>query len=540
MDSYIKSQIENTISSFQQLPYLFVGTGLSIRYANAPGWNELLYDIWEIIYPDKTVRDFEKLKQKIEMDINLKFVDLKPEEQKYYANPILASNIEKDFCSLYYSSDNFDSKVFTDKENDDIISHRHNPFKYYVAKKLKEIVLDPSLPDYDELQYLVQNQNKFAGVITTNYDSILENIFKDFTVLVGQDSLLLANTLNIFEIFKIHGCSTNPNSIILNEMDYENFDRKLKYLSAKLLTIFVEHPIIFIGYGLGDVNIRKLFQEIAECLTAKQLEKIKDNFIFILPAFGAKESFGKREIVFGKHSIIIDEFVLNDYSFVYQSLSKIQSSMPIKLARKLQNMVCNYVYSAEAQNNILFGDIDSPDIDDNKAAVYFGKIDTVTQMGFSYFSIDEILEDVLFNNKPYLINPQLIEKTFKNIRSSAGSTLLPIYKYINKLNYPLSSIPSNYNIIDGYDDADIRPTSTDIKNYIKKGTTFHSIYDIEARYPDHIPKQAANIKQFAQNISTDELEVYLKKYFYTDMYRKYKSLFRKLIALYDYKRYAPK
>ena len=28
-----------------------------------------------------------------------------------------------------------------------------------------------------------------------------------------------------------------------------NFDKKLKYLSAKLLTIFVEHPIIFIGYG---------------------------------------------------------------------------------------------------------------------------------------------------------------------------------------------------------------------------------------------------------------------------------------------------
>lgn len=66
-------------------------------------------------------------------------------------------------------------------------------------------------------------------------------------------------------------------------MDYENFDRKLKYLSAKLLTIFVEHPIIFIGYGLGDVNIRKLFKEIAECLTAEQLNKIKDNFIFILP-----------------------------------------------------------------------------------------------------------------------------------------------------------------------------------------------------------------------------------------------------------------
>lgn len=474
------------------------------------------------------------------MNINLEFRDLELEEQKHYVNPILASNIEKDFCSLYYSSNDFDTTIFTETENDDIISHRLNPFKYYVAKILKELTLDPSLPNYNEIQYLVQNQNKIAGVITTNYDSILENIFKDFTVLVGQDSLLLANTLNIFEIFKIHGCTKSPNSIVLNEKDYEHFNKKLKYLSAKLLTIFIEHPIIFVGYGLGDVNIRKLFQEIAECLTTEQLERIKDNFIFILPAFGAKESYGKREIVFDKHSIIINEFVLNDYSIVYQALSRIQSSLPIKIARKLQDMVCSYVYSAEVQNNILFGDINSPDLDDNKAAVYFGKVDTVTQMGFNYFSIDEILEDVLFNNKPYLTNPQLLEKTFKNIRSSAGSTLLPIYKYIDKLSYPLDSIPSNYNIIDGYDDVDIRPTSTDFKNYIKKGITFHSIHDIESCYPDHIPKQAANIKQFARNISTDELELYLKKYFYTDMYTKYKSLFRKLIALYDYKKYAPK
>ena len=77
----------------------------------------------------------------------------------------------------------------------------------------------------------------------------------------------------------------------------------------------------------------------------------------------------------------------------------------------------------------MFGDINSPDLDDEKAAIYFGKADTVTQIGFSYFGIDEILEDVLFDNKPYLVNSQLIDKTFKNIRSSAGSTLLPVYKY---------------------------------------------------------------------------------------------------------------
>lgn len=538
MNEYIKRELEQRISSFQQLPYLFVGTGLSMRYSHAPSWNTLLFDIWKMINPAKKERDFDKLKQKIEMDISSQKPGLNSEEQKYYVNPILATVIEKEFNERYYSEEGFDATVFCEEENDNIITSHYNPFKYLVAKQTSQMKIDAALPAYQELPFLIQNQNKFAGIITTNYDELLENIFKDFSVLVGQDNLLMANSLNIFEIFKIHGCCSKPDSIILTEKDYIDFQKKLKYLSAKLLTIFVEHPIIFIGYGLGDVNIRNLFSEIAECLTSEQLDKMKDNFIFISPAFGKEETYNKNTLAWGNHTIIINEFVLEDYGFVYQTLSQIKSSMPIKLARKLQNMVCNFVYSTEAQNNILFGDINSPDIDDEKAAIYFGKADTVTQIGFSYFNIDEILEDVLYNNKPYLINTQLIDKTFKNIRSSAGSTLLPVYKYIKALGYSIEDIPANYNIIDGYDDLDIQPTTSDMKNYIRKGTKFNSIRDIERTYPNHIPKQVANIKKFAKDISTEELGDYLKKYYNTELYQRYKSLFRKLIALYDFKKYS--
>ena len=538
MNEYIMNELENRIASFQQLPYLFVGTGFSMRYSHAPSWNALLFDIWKIVNPEKKERDFKKLKQKIEMNMAIQRPGLSAEEQKYYVNPVLASVIEKDFNERYYSEDGFDMAVFSDEENDEIIEKHHNPFKYLVAKQTSQMKIDDSLQVYKEIPYLIRNQNKFAGIITTNYDEVLEDVFKEFSVLIGQDSLLVANSLNIFEIYKIHGCCSKPDSIVLTEEDYVNFDNKLKYLSAKLLTIFVEHPIIFIGYGLGDVNIRNIFSEIAECLTADQLEKIKDNFIFISPAFGKEETYNRNTLTWGSHSIVINEFVLENYEIVYQALSQIRSSMPIKLARKLQDMVCKFVYSAEAQNNILFGDINSPDIDDEKAAVYFGRADTVTQIGFSYFEIDEILEDVLFDNKPYLINPQLIDKTFKNIRSRSGSTLLPIYKYIRALDYPLSKIPSNYNIIDGYEDYDIRPTSSDIRNHIKRGVTFDSISEIEAAYPNHIPKQVANIKKFAKDISTEELGEYLKKYYYTDAYQRHISLFRKLIALYDYKKYS--
>lgn len=104
--------MEQRISSFQQLPYLFVGTGFSMRYSHAPSWNTLLFDIWTVINPTKKERDFNKLKQKIEMDIASTKPDLNAEEQKYYVNPILASVIEKEFNDRYYSDDGFDIKRF--------------------------------------------------------------------------------------------------------------------------------------------------------------------------------------------------------------------------------------------------------------------------------------------------------------------------------------------------------------------------------------------------------------------------------------------
>ena len=452
MDEYVKRELERKISSFSQLPYLFAGTGISMRYSNAPSWDTLLKNIWKMAGIGDNDREYEKMKQKIENEISYDKTQINEDDRKYYVNPLLATEIEKTFNEKYYSEAGYDEKIFDTQENNEIIDNHYNPFKYLIAKQTKELELDINRPEYDEVQYLIQNQNKIAGVITTNYDGILETIFKDFTVMVGQDNLLASNMFSIFEIFKIHGDCKNPESIILTQNDYKKFDEKLKYLSAKLMTIFIEHPIIFVGYGMGDVNIRNILMEIAECLNDEQLRMVKDNFLFISPAFGKDESYKTNTISWGRNSILIHEFVIDDYGELYKSLAMIQNSMPVKIARKLQNMVCNYVYSAEAQNNVIFGDINSPDIDDDKVAIYFGKQDVVTHIGFSQFDIDDILEDVLYDNKPYLVNIKLINDTFKNIRSRSGDTILPVYKYLNKLNLTVIDIPDNYNIIKGYSD----------------------------------------------------------------------------------------
>ena len=94
MKDYIVKEVEQRISSFQQLPYLFVGMGFSMRYSHAPSWNTLLFDIWTVINPTKKERDFNKLKQKIEMDIASTKPDLNAEEQKLKdnASPLFIPN----------------------------------------------------------------------------------------------------------------------------------------------------------------------------------------------------------------------------------------------------------------------------------------------------------------------------------------------------------------------------------------------------------------------------------------------------------------
>ena len=61
----------------------------------------------------------------------------------------------------------------------------------------------------------------------------------------------------IGEIYKIHGCIHQPETMILTDDDYNDFSKRNTYLAAKLITIFLEHPIIFLGYSISDPNIQK-------------------------------------------------------------------------------------------------------------------------------------------------------------------------------------------------------------------------------------------------------------------------------------------
>ena len=103
------------------------------------------------------------------------------------------------------------------------------------------------------------------AVITTNYDRFLELVFPEYQPVIGQSIIREAPVL-FGEIFKIHGCVSDYNSLVFTQQDYNEFIKKKKYLSAKLLTYFSEHPLLFVGYSATDPNIRAILSDIDEAI----------------------------------------------------------------------------------------------------------------------------------------------------------------------------------------------------------------------------------------------------------------------------------
>jgi SIR2-like domain len=240
----VASDVGKTIEELGCQPILFVGSGLSKRYFSGPSWDELLAHLAETC-------------------------PLIDKEYAYYKQTLRSPlAVGAEFARRYQEwawstgRNRFPESMY----QDDV------PVEGYIKFKVAEYLssLTPSSLAgienaciKDEISVL-QNIKPHA-IITTNYDQFPETIFPDYAPIVGQQ-VIRGSFVSVGEILKIHGCVSAPDSLVLTQSDYDEFMKKKKYLSAKLLTYFSEHPLLFIGYGAGDPNIRSILSDIDEAL----------------------------------------------------------------------------------------------------------------------------------------------------------------------------------------------------------------------------------------------------------------------------------
>lgn len=110
-------------------------------------------------------------------------------------------------------------------------------------------------------------QGNFSRIYTTNYDRWLERAHDAFGVKydkIASVADLVSVTDGRRQIIKFHGDFDADASIILGETSYF---RRLDFntpLDIKLRNDVLGSSVLFIGYGLNDINIRLLFYRLTE------------------------------------------------------------------------------------------------------------------------------------------------------------------------------------------------------------------------------------------------------------------------------------
>lgn len=93
-----------------------------------------------------------------------------------------------------------------------------------------------------------------SWVITTNYDLVIESLLTGKSIPLGPNDPLSAPR-GIVPVFHLHGVRTNPEEIIIAQEDYVALFRPSEYRQMKLALTIRESTTLFLGYGLGDVNV---------------------------------------------------------------------------------------------------------------------------------------------------------------------------------------------------------------------------------------------------------------------------------------------
>ncbi len=114
----------------------------------------------------------------------------------------------------------------------------------------------------------------------------------------------------------------------MTEEDYCDFNEKNAYLAAKLITVFVEHPIVFIGYSISDDNVNSILRAISLCIGHDHLEQLRRNLIFVQRIKGDElPGISDTYITIDGIQIPLVLVKTNDFGLVFKAINETKRKM---------------------------------------------------------------------------------------------------------------------------------------------------------------------------------------------------------------------
>lgn len=518
----LSDELYTHLSGFETAPFLFVGSGMSRRYLGTEDWQDLLRH-----FASMTNKPYERYRSDSAGDL-----------------PVVASAIADEFRDTWWESEQFSESrnSFPEPESP------YSPLKIEVSKRMQAALANRPTDGlyFDEIELL--KKSVVEGIITTNYDELMEKIFEGFSVYVGQDELLFSHPQGVGEVYKIHGSASNPETLVLTNEDYKHFKSRNAYLAAKLLTIFVEHPVLFLGYSLSDPNIQEIILNIAKVLTPANLEKLQDRLIFVQWSQAETMSrLSRTFLAFDGLQIPIISIEVQDFMDTFGALSRLKRRLPPKLLRQVKEEIYSLVSTTKAKGSLYVRDI-TEDVDPSKVEIVIGigireKLALNGLVGWSRLNL---LMEVL--NQDLMENSEAMETVSTQVLQNhlMGGTNAPVFYYLRGA----SRLDQDGHISNGeslHDRVVNRAkvgyqSLTSTAGISKKNQTLANIYGsfeaLSILEDAHISLSVLAAVD-RENLDIEQLRVFLLENVELDPQGKPTTVWAKAVCLYDALRYGP-
>lgn len=266
-------------------------------------------------------------------------------------------------------------------------------------------------------------------IITTNYDNVLEYILPDEAYTISPDDVIIAPN-GLKGIYHIHGTRINPSSIIIAQNDYIKLFRPNDYRVSKLSNLFLESTTIFLGYGLGDVNILSSI-DLAKNFYNSNSKFANNNVIqFVRSEFPKNDCYLKDGVIIYEIKDITEEL-----NFISKFLYDYKKKKEIEITEINETINLFFNKFGETEYLKYYEDNDFKDFINSKVFLYSPRITTA----FSIFlrNVFELCWKKCSRNgawEEYSKFVNLIVKLIIDIQTTKNSEPLLLNMIVNELN----------------------------------------------------------------------------------------------------------
>lgn len=106
----------------------------------------------------------------------------------------------------------------------------------------------------------------FKVVVSTNWDPFMERTMNVIPIVRDKDIAYWSDASR--QVIKMHGCITDPESMIITKSDYQNYIRRMSHsqISNKIRDLMGTKTFLFLGYSLADPSFETIHSNILERL----------------------------------------------------------------------------------------------------------------------------------------------------------------------------------------------------------------------------------------------------------------------------------